>query len=124
MTPMRCTALVALALAPATAAAASSSAGKAPARTPTLTADQVAVQAGETVTLEGSGFPRNAHITLLAGPPHGTTSRIGGAETGRRGHFVATIHIRPHSSAGTFVVRACQDECRVKATARFRVVAP
>jgi len=114
---------VALALAPASAVAASS-AGKAPASTPTLTADPITVQPGEAVTLEGSGFARNAHVSLLAGPPHGTTSRIGGAETGRGGHFVATIRIRPRSSADVLVVRACQDACRVKATVRFRIVAP
>lgn len=93
-------------------------------RTPQLTADPTTVQAGGTLTLHGTGFPRNVRVTLLAGPPHSEAARIGGASTGRRGRFTATIRIRPHSSAGTFVALACHDACRVKASARFRIVAP
>jgi hypothetical protein len=91
---------------------------------PQLTADPLAVQAGTTVRLQGRGFPRNVHIALLAGPPHGEATRIGGASTGRRGRFTATIHIRPQSSPAAFVALACFDACRVKATAQFRIVAP
>jgi hypothetical protein len=115
MTPLRCTALAALVLLPAAAVAA--------ARTPQLTADPTAVQPGETLTLEGRGFPPNAHVALLAGPPSAEAQRIGGAQTGRRGRFTATIRIRTHSSAGAFVALACFDGCRVKASARFRIVA-
>jgi hypothetical protein len=121
--PLRCTVLVALTLFPAAAVAAAQPASPA-ARTPTLTAEPTAVQAGTTLTLTGTGFPRNAHISLMAGPPHADAARIGGASTGKRGRFVATIHIRPHSSAGRFVAAACYDACRVKASARFRIVAP
>ena len=101
---------------PATAVAATSPAA------PQLTADPSAVQAGTTLTLTGTGFPRNAHVTLLAGPPDAEATRIGGATTGRRGRFTATIRIRPHSSTGAFVASACHDSCQVKATARFRIV--
>ncbi len=94
------------------------------ARTPQLTADPAAVRAGGTLTLRGTGFPRNVHLVLLAGPPNAEASRIGGASTGQRGRFTATIHIRPRSSAGTFVAMACHDDCRVKASTRFRIVAP
>ena len=116
-------ALVALLLAPATAVAAARPAAPA-VRTPQLTAAATAVRAGDTLTLTGTGFPRDAHVALLAGAPHKQATRIGGASTGRRGRFVATIHTRPHSDAGTFVVRACLDACRVEATVRFRIVAP
>ncbi|HEV7771852.1 MAG TPA: hypothetical protein VGO48_01045 [Conexibacter sp.] len=94
------------------------------ARTPQLTADPTAVQAGGTLTLQGTGFPRNIRVTLLAGPPNAEATRIGGASTGRRGRFTATIRIRPHSSSGAFVALACHDACRVKASAHFRIVAP
>ena len=93
-------------------------------RTPQLTAEPTAVQAGGTLTLQGTGFPRNAHVTLLAGPRDAEATRIGGATTGRRGRFTATIRIRPHSSAGALVALACHDACRVKASTRFRIVAP
>jgi hypothetical protein len=127
MTPLRHTAIAALVLLPtATVAVAQPTAARPEpaARTPRLTVDPTAVQPGETPTLEGNGFPSNVHVALFAGPPHDATTRIGGAQTGRRGHFVATIRIRPHSSAGTFVALACHDGCRVKASVRFRIVAP
>jgi hypothetical protein len=120
MTPLRCTALAALALfSAATVAIAQPSAG-----TPQLTVEPATVQPGESVTLRGRGFPRNAHIALLAGRPDADGERIGGAQTGRRGRFVATIRIRSRSSAGVLVALACFDACRVKASARFRIVAP
>jgi hypothetical protein len=128
MTPLRCTALAALALLPAATVAVAQSTAAAPRQAATrsaqLTADPTAVQPGETVTLEGTGFPRNAHVALLAGPPHADPARIGGAQTGRRGRFVATIRIRTRSSAGAYVARACVDSCRVSASARFRIVTP
>ena len=122
----RWTGLAALLLVPAvaTAAARPPAPEHAAARAPQLVADPTAVQSGGTVTLQGSGFPRNAHVTLLAGPPRGEATRIGGASTGQRGRFVATIHIRPRSKAGPLVALACFDSCRVKASARFRIVAP
>ena len=127
MTPLRCTALAALVLLPAaTVAAARPTVPPAHgvARTPQLAAEPSVVRPGETLTLEGRGFPRNAHLALLAGPPGAEAERIGGAQTGRRGRFVATIRIRKPSSAGAFVALACFDACRVKASTRFRIVVP
>ncbi|HKG38320.1 MAG TPA: hypothetical protein VKB25_04965 [Conexibacter sp.] len=116
--------VVALVLLPAAAVASARPAAPSAAHMPQLTAEPTAVQAGDTLTLQGTGFPRNAHVSLLAGPPHAEATRIGGASTGRRGRFTATVRIRPHSSAGTLVAQACFDGCRVKATARFRIVGP
>jgi hypothetical protein len=128
MTPLRCTALAAVALLPATTVAlaqpASAPSSHAAERTPQLTADTTTVKPGETLTLTGRDFPRNAHLALLAGPPKADAQRIGGAQTGSRGSFVAKIRIRARSSAGAFVARACFDGCRVKASARFRIVTP
>lgn len=125
---MRRTFLIALMLLLATTAVAAAAGRSAPqpsahaaAPAPQLTADPLAVQPGATLTLQGRGFPRNAHVALMAGPPHGETTRIGGAQTGLRGRFTATIHIRPDSSAGRFVALACHDDCRVQASARFRI---
>jgi hypothetical protein len=91
---------------------------------PQLTAQPEAAAPGEAVVLRGSGFPRNASIELLGGPPHSEARRIGDARTGRRGAFVATIRIRSQADPGRLVALACYDACRVKATARFRIVAP
>jgi hypothetical protein len=128
MTPLRCTALTALALLPAATMAATQSTAAprsfAAERTPQLTANSATVKPGETLTLTGRGFPRNAHLALLAGPPDADAKRIGGAQTGQRGSFTAKIRIRAHSSAGALVARACFDACTVKASARFRIVTP
>jgi hypothetical protein len=116
---------VALLAACASVAVAHAEAPGAPgARTPQLTADRPAVPPGRSLTLHGTGFPRNTHVALLAGPPHGETARIGGALTGRRGSFSATIRIRPGSSPHVFMALACVERCHVKATARFRIVTP
>jgi hypothetical protein len=125
--PLPRTALVALLLSLAIVAVATAQpAASSPpptARTPQLTADPAAVHAGATLTLTGVGFPRNVHVTLLAGPRNTEAARIGAASTERRGRFTATIRIRPHSSAGAFVALACHDDCRVKASTHFRIVA-
>jgi hypothetical protein len=128
MTALRCTALAALALLPAaTVAVAHPDATPRPQaaeRTPRLTADATVVRPGETLTLTGRGFPRNAHVALLAAPPQEDPQRIGSAQTGRRGRFVATIRIRARSSAAARVASACAHACRLKASVRFRIVAP
>lgn len=129
MMPLRSTALFALALLPAvTVAVAVAQPAATPPRaagtTPSLTTDTTTVRPGETLTLTGRGFPRNERLALLAGPPKEDGQRIGGAQTGRRGSFTAKIRIRARSDAGAFVARACFDACRVKASVRFRIVAP
>ena len=95
-----------------------------PAASPRLTANPVVVRPGSALTLRGSGFPRQARLTLLAGPRHRQAAHIGSAVTGSRGAFVATIRIRARSAAGTFIASACDDRCRVKASVRFRIAAP
>lgn len=91
---------------------------------PSLTADPAVVTPGSALVLHGSGFPRQAHLTLLAARPHRAPVRIGSATTGTRGGFVATIRIRARSAAGTFVASACSERCRAKASVRFRITAP
>jgi hypothetical protein len=93
------------------------------ARVPRLIASPLAVQPGATLRLQGRGFASNVHVSLKAGPPHGTQTRIGGALPGLHGSFVAAIRIRAHAAPGALVVVACQDACRTKATVRFRIVA-
>jgi hypothetical protein len=128
MTPLRCTALAALALLPAaTIAVAQSTAAprsEAAAGTPQLTADAATVKPGETLTLKGRGFPSNARLALLAGPRSGDAKRIGSAQTGRRGTFTAKVRIRKDSSAAAMIARACFDACNVQAGTRFRIVTP
>lgn len=119
MTPLRCIALVAVALLPAATVAVAR-----PVAPPQLTAEPATVQPGDTFRFTGTGFPRNAQIALFAGPRNTEAQRIGSAQTGRRGRFVATIRVRARSSARAFVAIACVDACRIKASVRFRIVAP
>lgn len=118
---MRRTTLIPLLLLSGAALAAAPARAAAPA--PQLTADPVAARPGSTVTLAGRGFPRETHVALFAGTPGAPRMRIGGALTGRRGRFVATIHIRARADAGALVAVACADACRVQASARFRIAA-
>jgi hypothetical protein len=91
---------------------------------PQLVVEPEAAVPGGAVVLSGRGFPRNAEIELLAGPPHSEAHQIGSAQTSRRGAFRATIRIRSQADAGRLVALACYDACRVKASARFRIVRP
>jgi len=115
-------ALAILALGAGAPAAAALRSGASTAAMPHLTAAAAAVRPGATFTLRGSGFPAAARLTLLAGPPHGRKSPIGSARTGRNGDFVATIRVRARAAAGAFVALACRDACRVRASARFRII--
>ena len=90
--------------------------------TPRLVASPTAVRPGASLRLRGTGFPADARLALLVGPPHARASRIGSAVTGSTGSFVATIRIRARAAPGALVALACHDACRVKATARFRNV--
>ena len=114
---------VATPLAGTAAVAAAGAAPHAAARAPQLVASPIAVKPGATLKLEGSGFARNAHVVLLAGPLRRAPTRIGSAVAGLHGRFVATIRIRAHAATRAFVAVACQDACRVRASVRFRIVA-
>lgn len=87
----------------------------------TLSTQDARIAAGETLVVRGHGFPRDAHIVLRAGRDGRKTERIGDAETGRRGSFVAKIHIEADAVRGAYVAMACHDRCRIKATLLFHV---
>lgn len=91
---------------------------------PVLLTDDARVTAGEALVVRGRGFPKNAHISLRAGRDGKGTSRIGSAETGRRGAFVARVRIDEDAHAGRYVAMACHDHCKVKATLHFHVQQP
>jgi hypothetical protein len=91
---------------------------------PRLHATPARVAQGGTIVLHGRGFPANAHIVLRATPPGRRAHRIGEAQTGLRGGFVAPIAIDDDAAPGAYVAAACHDRCRVKATVGFRVLRP
>ncbi len=61
-------------------------------------------------------------MTLLAGPPASEAVRIGSAKTDEDGEFVAPIAIERRVRPGRYVALACRHDCRVKASAAFRVL--
>jgi hypothetical protein len=89
---------------------------------PRLHATPGKVARGGTVVLHGRGFPANAHVVLRATAPGRESKRIGEAQTGLRGGFVAPVAIDDDAALGPYVAVACHDRCRVKATANFRVL--
>ena len=91
---------------------------------PRLHATPGRVAQGTTVVLHGRGFPANAHIVLRATLPGGRSKRIGEAQTGLRGGFVAPVAIDRDAAPGAYIAAACHDRCHVKATATFRVLRP
>ncbi len=112
---------LALSLVAAGAATAVALAAQAP-QEPVLQPDVARVAAGGTLVLHGHGFPAGAHLVLRAGERGGATRRIGSADTGRRGTFVARIAINRRVGRGHYVAVVCQQHCRVKASTSFRVV--
>lgn len=95
-----------------------------PAPSPSLQATHAQILPGGTLVLHGTGFPQSAHVTLRAARPDGDANRIGSADTGRRGGFVARVKINANVPPGRYVATACHDRCRVKATTTFRVLRP
>ncbi len=80
------------------------------------------VPRGETMTITGTGFRPSLRVTLRIGRPNSdSTARFGATTAGRRGGFTVKKVLSRSIGAGTWVVLACQRNCRIKATAQFRV---
>ncbi len=105
-----------------TARAATEQGAAQPAATPTLTIRPRAARRGGSVVFYGSGFRPLVRVTLLAGPPESAAVKIGSAKTDEQGEFVAPIAIERRVRPGRYVALACRHDCRVKATAMFRVL--
>jgi hypothetical protein len=101
---------------------ASSEHGARPAATPRLDVRPAAARQGGQIVLRGRGFEPQVRVVLLAGPPDGEARRIGAARTNERGGFRAPIRIARRARAGAYVALACRHDCRVKASAPFRVL--
>lgn len=77
---------------------------------------------GEAIKLTGSGFTPNVKVTFDIRRPLATKrARLGSVTAGRKGGFVFTRKIARSTGAGKWIVRACQRECRIRASARFYV---
>lgn len=77
---------------------------------------------GGTITITGTGFRPSVKVTLHIGRPNsGNTSRIGSVTAKASGRFTFYKAISRKTAAGSWVVLACQANCRTKATAVFRV---
>jgi hypothetical protein len=97
-------------------------AGAAARARPTLTVRPRVVRRGGSVMLYGGGFKPHVRVILLAGPPASEAARIGSAKTDGDGAFVAPVAIERDVAPGRYVALACRHDCRVKASASFRVL--
>jgi len=79
------------------------------------------VHAGHVITVTGRGWPRNAGVELLIGPPYSEASHITWARTTHAGTFSKRIRIGSHTKAGRWVLLGCRRACRIKAAANYRV---
>jgi len=77
---------------------------------------------GNPVAVTGHGFKPNLEVTVRIGRPNASvTSRLGTVNAGRRGEFDLTKKISRSTGVGKWIVRACQQACRVRATAVLHV---
>ncbi|MDQ2909608.1 MAG: hypothetical protein M3R39_01080 [Actinomycetota bacterium] len=80
------------------------------------------VAGGNPITVTGTGFKPGLKVTLHIGRANtDNTSRLGSVKASRKGGFRFVKTIARSTGAGTWVVLACQANCRTKATAQFRV---
>ena len=120
---MRAIVTLVLAAAVAGPALASSSSAPAPARAAAVhvRVDPASVPAGSVITAIGRGWPRDAGVELLIGPPASEAYHVNWARTTHAGTFRKRIRISSRTAAGRWVLLACRRSCRVKASASFRV---
>lgn len=77
---------------------------------------------GGTITIAGTGFRPSLKVTLRIGRPDAAKrSLIGSVKAKANGRFTFAKTISRSTEAGSWVVRACQANCGIKATALFRV---
>ncbi len=80
-----------------------------------------AVRAGHVITVTGRGWPRNAGVELLIGPPRSEASHGAWARTTSAGTFSKRVRLWSRMKAGRWVLLGCRRACRIKAAASFRV---
>lgn len=81
-----------------------------------------AVARGAFLTFTGSGWPARSRVQLLVGPPASEADPVGTITTDARGRFERRMRIQRTATPGPYVALACRAQCRVKATATFRIV--
>ena len=102
-------------------AAGESSVHRAAASTPRLRLAPTVVARGGTITFTGYGFRPRARVELLVGPPRSEASPVGTARTDAHGAFRRRVRTSARARPGRYVALACQAECRIKASAAFRL---
>jgi hypothetical protein len=80
------------------------------------------VARGSAITVTGTGFRPSLVVKLTIRRSFSTrASRLATVRAKRTGAFRVSKVISRSSQAGLYIVTACQNGCRTKATARFRV---
>ena len=88
---------------------------------PSVRITPLIVARGDTITVTGRGWARNAIVDLLIGPPQSEASPVGRARTTSAGTFRRRLRIVRTTMPGRWVLLGCRRDCRVKAVKSFRV---
>lgn len=91
---------------------------------PTVQVSPSSVKRGKAITVTGSHWARRATVDLLIGPPQSEATRVATVRTTSGGAFRRKL-VPPawvQARIGRWVLLACRRDCRVKASATFRIV--
>lgn len=90
---------------------------------PAVRVSPASVARGHAITVTGKHWPRRVTVQLLIGPPQSEAEPVATARTTSTGTFRRRFVPPPYIQArlGRWVLLACRRECRVKATATFRL---
>lgn len=82
------------------------------------------ITAGSAVTFSVSGFVKNSVTTIMIGPPKSEAMPVGTRKTDINGSFVTKLNINKAARPGFYRVVICQNKCKIKAVAAFKVTKP
>jgi hypothetical protein len=88
-----------------------------PTAKPALKLTPAVVAPGGAIAVNGSGF-RPGPVVLAAGPPQSEADPFATVRADARGRFARRMSIHADAEAGPYVLLACQDGCRIRASAR------
>ncbi len=96
----------------------------APAAARTLKASPSRATRGQLVTFTGAHWPARRTVLLLIGPANSEAQRFTSTRTTASGRIRKRFRLPATATPGRYVVLACRQSCRMKATTRLTILAP
>ncbi len=94
-----------------------------PRGTPVLKLGRSSLRPGAALTLTGSGWLPGKPVTISVGQVDAGADRVGTVRATTAGTFRKTVRLSAKAVPGRYAFVACQDDCRRKRVAAFRVLA-